>query len=105
PATIRLRSKTSRKIVMWVSRLEGSQLLVDVAMGHAGGEAFFFEGLLQPFRHHYRAVLSPGAAECDGQVAFSLVNIVGNQIGEQSLHAAQKFPRLWKRFDIPANFL
>jgi len=78
-------------------------LFVDVAVDYAGGETFFCESALHPFGHHHGAMLAAGATERDGEVAFTFVDVVGNQIGKKALHAAEKFSRLGEGLDVAAN--
>src|ERR1019366_10156561 len=46
---------------------------------------------------HHRAVLSTGAAEADGQVAFALMNVVGQQVDQQVGNAADELLGLRER--------
>ena len=49
---------------------------------------------------HHRAMLSTGAAESDRQIAFSLVNVVRQQIDEKIGDARDEFARLGKGPDV-----
>src|SRR5215467_10298758 len=49
-------------------------------------------------------MLSPCAAERDGQITLSFANVMRNQVGQQALDAAQKFAGLWKRADVLTDF-
>ena|SRR5437879_5589468 len=55
------------------------------------------------FRDHYRAVLSTGATECDGEVAFAFLDVVRQQIYEQVRDALDEFLGLGKRADVPGD--
>src|SRR5205823_4263715 len=49
-------------------------------------------------------MLSPGAAKSNGQIALALLDVVRNQIGEQTLDSAQEFTGLWERADVLPYF-
>src|ERR1035438_135878 len=53
--------------------------------------------------NHYRAMLSPGTAEGDGEVALSLANVMRQQKDQQLREQAHKLGSLWKRTDVPCN--
>src|SRR5271165_711053 len=73
-------------------------------MHNLGGETTPGEQFLNGFREHDGSVFASGTAESDGQVAFAFLNIVGDQIGEQALDAAEKFSGLRKGANVAANF-
>src|SRR6266852_7456536 len=81
-----------------------SSLLFDVAMDHFRGVSALFERLLYRLSHRDGAMLPSRAAKGNRQVAFSLTDVVGNQIGEQAFDAAQKFSGLGKRANVAAHF-
>ena len=63
----------------------------------------FCESAANYFGHHYGAVASAGAAECDGEIIFSFGDIVRNQIGEQAFELLQENFRLRKRADVTSD--
>src|SRR5258708_21810560 len=80
------------------------RFLIDVAMNDLRRASAVRERLLHRLRQHYGAVPPARAAERNGQITLSLTDVVGNQIGEQAFDAAQEFPGLRKRADIPPDF-
>jgi len=84
---------------------EWRKLLIDIAVDDARGESLFLQRVLHPFGHHYGTVLSAGAAERNRQVALSFFDVVGNQIRQQPLHAAQKLAGLRKGLDVPFHLV
>src|SRR5882762_10108244 len=80
------------------------RLLVDVAMNDLRGIAALRERLLHRLREHYGAVPPARAAEGNGQITFSLADVVGDQIGEHAFDAPQEFSGLRERSDIPPHF-
>lgn len=79
-------------------------LLFDVAVGHFGREAAFFEGLLYLLGEHDGAVFPAGAAEGDGQIAFAFADVMRDQIHEEAFDAAEKFAGLGERADVLFDF-
>src|ERR1700679_3035731 len=53
-----------------------------VAVGGLGAIACCRETLLQLFGNHYGAMLSAGAADADGEIAFAFVDVVRQKEGE-----------------------
>ena len=81
--------------------------LINVAMGDARCELVLLQRLLQPFRHHHRAVLSAGAAESVRYAAARSVSsfrgkLVVNQFPTTRLTGSYRsMPRL---LDGPKRF-
>src|SRR5882762_707174 len=89
-------------LVLWQSA--NKNLLVDIAVDDFGGKTALRERLLHRLREHYGAVPPARTAERNGQITFSLADVVGDQIGEQAFDAPQEFSGLRKRPDIPPHF-
>src|SRR5256885_4624330 len=58
------------------------------------------KALADIFRNHHRAVLASGTAECNRQVAFALVNVMGDQVDQQIGDASNEFASLRERTDV-----
>src|SRR5260370_13338412 len=80
------------------------RLLIHIAMNDFRGESALRERLLHRLREHDGTVPPPPAAETNGQITLSLTDVVRDQISEQAFDAAQEFPGLRKRADIPPHF-
>src|SRR5260370_4876108 len=77
---------------------------IHIAMNDFSGESALRERLLHRLREHDGAVPPARAAESNGQITLSLTDVVRDQISEQAFDAAQEFPGLRKRADIPPHF-
>src|ERR1700674_4189514 len=73
------------------------RLFRDVAMH----DFYAISGAAEVFAHvlgdHDGTVLSAGATEGDGQIAFAFMNVMGEQVDEKSGDARDEFPALRKR--------
>ena len=65
-------------------------------MAHFHSVTRFVQALGNVLGNHYRAVLTPGAAERDGEIALALSHIVRQQVDEHLGNAADKFLGLRK---------
>src|SRR5258708_33035846 len=72
------------------------RLLLNIAVHDLARVPALLQRLLDLFRQHHRTMLSAGAAEGDGQTAFSFRDVMQNQVGHQTFHAPQKFTGLRK---------
>lgn len=72
----------------------GLDRLVGVAVAGFSLVALFAEALRHVFRHHHGTMVPPGAAEGNREVAFPLVDVVGNEIDQKFLNAIQKLDGL-----------
>jgi len=81
-----------------------AELFFDVAVGDFGGEAALFEGFFELLGEHDGAVFAAGAADGDGEVAFALVDVMGDEIDQETFDAAEKFGGLREGLDVVANF-
>src|SRR5690349_15253414 len=54
--------------------------------------------------HHYRAMLSAGAAESDCQITLSLMNVVRKEIDQKLGDSRNEFAGLRKRADVACDF-
>src|SRR5947209_3265681 len=80
------------RAVSWDRR----RLLVDIAMNYFCRVPAFFQRFLDLFRQHHGSMLSTCASKRNGQITFTFLDVVRHQVGQQALHATQKFSGLWK---------
>src|SRR6267143_3808576 len=80
------------------------RLLIDIAVNDFSGKSAHPKRLLHRLREHHRTVLPAGTSERKRQITFAFANVMRDQIGQQAFDAAQEFPGLRKRADIPPYF-
>src|SRR5271165_6337620 len=78
-------------------------LLVDISVDDVRGESSLLQRRLHRLGHHHRAMLPARTAERYRQIAFPFLDVVGNQVGQEPLHAAQKLSGLGERPDITTH--
>src|SRR6267378_1939550 len=81
-----------------------ARLLLKIAVNDFGGIAALGKRLCDGFSKHDGAVLPAGATKGDGEITFSLADVMRDQTGTQAFDAPQKLTSLRKRSDIPPHF-
>src|SRR5580693_7165689 len=86
------------------SRCKAAVLPHHVAMQRLHLVAGFLQPLGHLLSHHHAAMLAAGTTEGHGQVAFSLVHVMRQQIQHQLRHAIEELPSLRKTAHVGGDF-